>query len=142
MLLVENGTLIDGTGAAPIPNASVLVDGNVIKAVGSKIEVPADVARIDAQGGTILPGFIDTHVHVMIEGAELMNYMVSPFSLNFYKAITYLRRSLDAGITSVRDAGGADLGVKQAVELGLIEGPRLQISITVMGITGGHVGFG
>jgi imidazolonepropionase-like amidohydrolase len=58
--------------------------------------------------------------------------------MRFYRAMYYLRRTLDAGITSVRDAGGTDLGVKQAVEKGMIEGPRLQISVAPLGITGGH----
>jgi imidazolonepropionase-like amidohydrolase len=61
-----------------------------------------------------------------------------PFSMNFYKAAHHMRRTLDAGITTVRDAGGTDLGVKQSIEQGLIAGPRMQISISVLGITGGH----
>jgi imidazolonepropionase-like amidohydrolase len=67
--------------------------------------------------------------------------MQMPFSLHFFKAINYLRNTLNAGITTVRDAGGADLGLKQAVDQGIIAGPRLQISITVLGITGGHIDY-
>jgi len=62
----------------------------------------------------------------------------TPFSLNFFNSVRNMRRTLDAGITSVRDAGGADRGVKQAVETGVVPGPRMQISITALGITGGH----
>jgi imidazolonepropionase-like amidohydrolase len=71
----------------------------------------------------------------------LMKVATTPFSMNFYLAIGYLRRTLDAGITSVRDAGGADLGLKRALEGGLIDGPRLQISIVPLSITGGHLDF-
>lgn len=140
--LIHNGTLIDGNGGAPILNAAVLVEGNVIKAVGSvnaiRQAVNGPVNEINANGSAILPGFIDTHVHVMLEGVNIARDMQAPFSLKFYRAIAHLRRTLDAGITSVRDAGGADLGVKQAVESGLIAGPRMQISISALSITGGH----
>lgn len=140
--LIHNGTLIDGNGGTPILNAAVLVEGNIIKAVGSANAVRqaanGPIAEINANGGFILPGFIDTHVHVMLEGVNIARDMQAPFSLKFYRAIAHLRRTLDAGITSVRDAGGADLGVKQAVESGLIAGPRMQISISALSITGGH----
>ncbi len=140
--LIHNGTLIDGNGGTPILNAAVLVEGNIIKAVGSANAVRqaanGPIAEINANGGAILPGFIDTHVHVMLEGVNIARDMQAPFSLKFYRAIAHLRRTLDAGITSVRDAGGADLGVKQAVESGLIAGPRMQISISALSITGGH----
>ena len=138
--LIRNGTLIDGTGAEPLPDAAVLLEDNRIRAVGPvrAIQVPGGVAEIDAQGGFILPGFIDTHVHLMLEGFNIPQMMATPFSFNFYKAIEHMRRTVEAGVTSVRDAGGADLGVKQAVEQGLVLGPRVQISITPLTITGGH----
>jgi imidazolonepropionase-like amidohydrolase len=75
---------------------------------------------------------------MMFEIRPLPERVTTPFSLNFYKAIAHMRATLDAGVTTVRDAGGADLGVKTAIEQGLVEGPRMQISITVLGITGGH----
>ena len=139
--LIHNGTLIDGNGRSPLKNAAVLVQGNKITAVGRKDDIVLpndDITMIDARGGTILPGLIDTHVHIMFEGMNIPQMMTTPFSLNFYKAQRYMRRTIDAGITSVRDAAGADLGVKQAIEQGYIVGPRLQISITALSITGGH----
>ena len=138
--LFENGALIDGNGGAPLANAAVLVEDNRIVRVGPRagMDVPADITVIDAQGGVILPGFIDTHVHIMIEGINIPTMMTSPFSLKFYEAARHMRNTIDAGITSVRDAGGADVGVKQAVEQGMVVGPRLQISITALSITGGH----
>jgi len=138
--LIKNATLIDGTGADPVVNQSLLIRENVIESISSEELTGADVV-IDAAGAPILPGLIDTHVHVMLEGVDLIKVMTTPFSLNFYQAAQYLRRTLDAGITSVRDAGGADLGVKMAVEKGLVEGPRMQISITPLSTTGGHVDF-
>ena len=139
--LIHNGTLVDGRGGPPIPGAAVLLQDNKIIAAGAKgdLALPdVEIQQIDAGGGTMLPGLIDTHVHVMLEGVKLDRDLVTPFSLRFYNAIHYLRRTLEAGITSVRDAGGADVGTKQALESGLIEGPRLQISVSVLSITGGH----
>ncbi len=139
--LVRNGTLIDGNGGTPIKNGAVLIEDNKIRGVGSadSIRLPnANFTEIDAKGGTILPGLIDTHVHLMMEITNPVKAMQTPFSMHFYKSVQYMRRTLDAGITTVRDAGGADLGVKQAVEQGVVAGPRMQISITVLGITGGH----
>ncbi len=138
---IHNGTLIDGNGGTPLADAAILIQNDRIQAVGRSTEVHAPngaVTRIDAQGGTILPGFIDTHVHLMFEGFDIPRMLTRPFSMNFYRAIEHMRRTIDAGVTTVRDAGGADLGVKQSVEEGLIVGPRMQISITALSITGGH----
>jgi imidazolonepropionase-like amidohydrolase len=74
----------------------------------------------------------------MFEGVDLVKLVTTPFSYQFYEAIDGFRRTIEAGVTTVRDAGGADLGVKQAVEQNLIVGPRLQISISMLSITGGH----
>jgi imidazolonepropionase-like amidohydrolase len=138
--LIRNGVLIDGTGAEPVENGAVLVEDGKIAAVGPVQSLPQrdGVEEIDAQGGYILPGLIDTHVHVMSEVADLVALMQQPFSFMFYQSIQYLARTLECGVTSVRDAGGADAGVKKAVEEGVIAGPRMQISISVLSTTGGH----
>ncbi|MFN2201061.1 MAG: amidohydrolase family protein [Caldilineaceae bacterium] len=140
-ILLHNATLIDGRGGSPVPNAAVLIEDNRIIAAGPNAQVrrPAgDISEIDAQGGWILPGLIDTHVHIMLQGVNIERDLQTPFSMRFYNAVNYMRRTLDAGITTVRDAGGADLGAKMAVETGVVAGPRMQISISVLTITGGH----
>ena len=139
--LIRNGTLIDGTGSAPLPDAGVLITENLIRAVGpvGSLNLPdSTVKEINAAGGYILPGLVDTHVHLTLEGVNIARDMVTPFSLRFYKSVQYMRRTLEAGITSVRDAGGSDAGIKQAVEEGVVLGPRMQISITPLTMTGGH----
>lgn len=139
--LIRNGALIDGNGGAPLPNAAVLIEDSRIRAVGpaNSLSLPnASLSEIDANGGFILPGFIDTHVHLMLEGVNIARDMIMPFSMRFFNAVKYMRNTIEAGVTSVRDAGGADAGVKQAVETGVVLGPRMQISITVLTITGGH----
>ncbi|MDP2480388.1 MAG: amidohydrolase family protein [Candidatus Palauibacterales bacterium] len=146
LTLIHHGTLIDGTGTGPVPDAALLVEDGRIVACGPASAVRAsasgeEVREIDAGGGWIVPGFIDCHVHLMFEVDDLMRLLATPYSLTYYQAIDYMRKTLDAGVTTVRDAGGADLGVRTAVERGLVEGPRMQISITALTTTGGHLDF-
>jgi imidazolonepropionase-like amidohydrolase len=139
--LIHNGTLIDGNGGVPRGQTAVLIKDNTFHAIGHKndIRLPdREISYIDAQGGHILPGLIDTHVHFIFEGVNIPKLMNTPFSKTYYEALPRMERTLNAGITSVRDAGGVDLGMKQAVEEGIVLGPRMQISISVLSITGGH----
>ncbi|MGE8203418.1 amidohydrolase family protein [Heyndrickxia sp. NPDC080065] len=139
--LVKNGTLIDGNGGVPIQDAAVLIKDNRIEQVGKldDINLPnEDVEVIDAENGYILPGFIDTHVHMMMEFTDIRKSLATPFSYRFYQAIEYMKKTINAGVTSVRDAGFTDVGVKEAVENGLVLGPRMQVSINPLTITGGH----
>ncbi|GIG58641.1 hydrolase [Longispora fulva] len=132
--LIHGGVVFDGTGAAPFP-ADVVVEGDTIVDVG--VGLDGDVA-VDATGHTLLPGFFDCHVHVMFSGVDYLKGLARPFSLPFYESVHNLRATLECGITSVRDAGGADLGVKEAVRRGLVAGPRMQISVNALSQTGGH----
>ena len=137
---ITNGTLIDGNGGEPVKNAAVLLNGNKIEAAGKATEItpPPNAAVVDAQGGFILPGFIDTHVHMMMEYGKLEERLTTPFSYQFYQAIQYMRKTIDAGVTTVRDAGFTDAGVKKAVEDKIVVGPRMQVSIIPLTTTGGH----
>jgi imidazolonepropionase-like amidohydrolase len=138
---IHNGTLIDGNGGAPLNNAGILIRGQEIVASGyeDSIKLPQEkIRRIDAQGGYILPGFIDVHAHLMLDGFMLEDNVFTPLSYYFYKAAQNLKKTLNAGITTVRDAGMADFGVKQALEEHLIPGPRLQICVMPLSISGGH----
>ncbi|WP_436664261.1 amidohydrolase family protein [Alicyclobacillus acidoterrestris] len=140
-LLVKNATVIDGNGGEPQVGVSILVKDERIQQIGlnEDIEIPnEDVTTVDATGTYALPGLIDTHVHLMMEVGNLAKRLNEPFSLRFFHAKQYMERTIEAGVTTVRDAGGADLGVKTAVEQGLVVGPRMQISITPLTITGGH----
>ncbi|MEZ7173316.1 amidohydrolase family protein [Sporosarcina sp. OR05] len=138
--IIRNGLLIDGNGGEPKQHHIVVIEGNTIRYVGEEASFLAtgEEVIIDAQGGAILPGFIDTHVHMMMEFSPIAERLATPFSYMYYKAAQYLKATLDAGVTSVRDALGTDLGVKKAVDDGLIPGPRLQLSINALTITGGH----
>ena len=132
--LFTGGQVFDGTGAAPA-SADVVVEGGYVVDVGPGLD--GDVA-VDCTGTTVLPGLIDCHVHVMITDVDSLRMAYTPFSYSFYEAARNLQLTLAAGITTVRDAGGADLGVKKAVDDGLVVGPRMQISVGPLSITGGH----
>ena len=137
--ILTSGAVFDGTGSAPSPGTVVIEDG-FIAAVGDDVDVNAwpgaDV--VDLGGRTVLPGLIDCHVHAVFSGMDVLKLAQEPFSYQFYAAQQNLARTLDLGVTTVRDAGGSDLGMKQATEEGLIDGPDLHIAISILGQTGGH----
>lgn len=137
-LFIKNVNLIDGTGSELISNTNVLVEGGRFKSIGADVSEAGDAEVLDGQGQYMLPGMIDAHVHMMVEFKPLEERLVTPFSYNFYAAMEYLNRTLDAGVTTVRDALGSDLGLKKAIEDGLVKGPRMQISVNALTITGGH----
>jgi imidazolonepropionase-like amidohydrolase len=128
------GRVFDGTGAALSEADIVIADGRIVE-IGTSLDGDEEV---DCAGKAILPGFFDCHVHVTSSGVDLLAALNKPFSYGYYEAVVNLRRTLDTGITTVRDAGGADLGVKEAVDNGLIEGPRMKIAVTILSQTGGH----
>jgi imidazolonepropionase-like amidohydrolase len=128
------GLVFDGSGSEPA-SADVVVEDGLIVEVGSGLDGDRTV---DCAGSTLLPGLFDCHVHVTVSSTSLLHRVQTPFSYQFYEAARNLERTLALGITTVRDAAGADLGIKQAVDDGLIPGPRLQISIGLISQTGGH----
>ncbi len=130
----HGGFVFDGTGTDPSPADVSVEDGRIVD-VGPRLD--GDEA-VDLGGRTLLPGLFDTHVHVVLDSVDTWRVMNQPFSLRFYIAARNLATTLRSGITSIRDAGGADLGMKEAVATGLIPGPRMQISLTMLSQTGGH----
>jgi len=130
--LFSGGQVFDGNDFG---TGDVVVEAGRVVDVGTGLDGDQVV---DCAGATVLPGLIDTHVHVMFSGIDLMRAIQQPFSYAFYEAARNLEATIAAGVTTVRDAGGADLGVKQAVEHGLVTGPRMQIAITILSQTGGH----
>jgi len=132
--IFRGARVFDGTGSEPA-RADVVVDEGRIVDVGSGLDGDESV---ELDGRTILPGFFDCHTHVTISHVDLWRAAQQPFSLAFYQAAHNLAATLRIGITSIRDAGGADLGIRQAVDDGLIAGPRMQISLIMLSQTGGH----
>lgn len=133
--LLTNGMVFDGTGAGPTV-ADVVIEAGTIIDVGPGLD--GDDA-IDCTEHLVTPGLFDCHVHFMVDGDfSASTHIGTPFSLPFFQAVDRMERTLACGITTVREAGGADLGVKQARDLGLVRGPRMQLSIAILSQTGGH----
>jgi imidazolonepropionase-like amidohydrolase len=137
-ILFEGGLVFDATGDEPEPPkpADIVIEDDRILEVGPGLDGDES---IDCSGRTLIPGLFDCHTHVMVSSNfDLWKMAQTPFSLQFFEAARNLEATLATGITTVREAGGADLGVKTAVENGLVNGPRMQISITMISQTGGH----
>ncbi|MBW1811848.1 MAG: amidohydrolase family protein [Deltaproteobacteria bacterium] len=135
---IKAGLLIDGQGGDPIEDAVLLIEGNTITTAGpaASINIPAGAKITDAAGKTMMPGLIDVHVHVTSMSVDLEQRLNTPKAVSYYHAANNLKRTLNAGFTTVRDAGGADAGIRHALEIGLISGPRLVVSGSI-GHTGG-----
>lgn len=148
--LLHNATLIDGTGADPMPAAAVLVEDARIVWAGPAAQAdtagtapPADAVRIDIGGHTICPGFFDCHVHFGLPGAVTspLERALRPPSYEYFELIARLGVTLRNGVTTVRDLMGIDAGVRDAVAAGLVEGPRLLVAINMLSQSGGHADF-
>jgi len=133
-VVFSGGRVFDGTGAAPADGDVAIEDGRIV-AVGSGLD--GDQA-VDCAGRTVLPRLFDSHVHLMASSLDVMRNLQTPFSYAFFEAVRNMRTTLELGITTVRDAAGADLGLKQAQADGLVAGPRMLISLVMLSQTGGH----
>jgi imidazolonepropionase-like amidohydrolase len=133
-VLYSGARVFDGSGADPAEADIVVEDGRIVD-IGRDLDGDEEV---DLAGQTVLPGLFDCHTHVFLSRFDAWKMLQTPFSYRFYEAARNLQATLATGITSIRDAGGADLGIKEAVADGLIAGPRMQISLSMLSQTGGH----
>lgn len=145
-LVVRGGTVIDGTGEGVLHEGTVIAHDGRITWVGPASDAPdigGPYQEIDARGGTVLPGFIDVHVHMVMpgEGADPAQVIDRPPHFGYYAVLPNLRATLDAGVTTVRDLAGVDAAVQKAVDDGLVDGPRLVIAYRALSPTGGHGDF-
>jgi len=137
-MLFRNLELLDPDNDEVRGGHEVLVEGGIIKDVSAK-PIRADNATvIDCGKRTLMPGLIDSHVHVCLSEVYIRQLENIPLTLMTARAIDLMRGMLNRGFTTVRDTGGADWGIKAAVEQGLVPGPRLFIAGRAIGPTGGH----
>ncbi|WP_433174445.1 amidohydrolase family protein [Actinoallomurus sp. CA-150999] len=137
--------LIDGTGAAPVESTAVVVEDGRFTYVGPEGSRPqVDGATVvDLGGRTLLPGFFDCHVHFLMDSnADFTGRLVTNRpTVTVFERAQRMRDTLHAGVTTARDLGGIDAGYRDAVALGLIDGPRLHVALRLMSHTGGHADF-
>lgn len=137
-VLLRNANLVDGTSPEPRVGVHVLIeDGRIAQVSDTPIEAP-NAHVIDLEGRTLMPGLIDCHVHVIATTADLGANALLPDSLVAARATPILEGMLMRGFTTVRDVGGADRGIQQAVAEGHFVGPRLVICGKALSQTGGH----
>ncbi len=151
LTVIRAGTLIDGVSNSARRDQVIIVRGNVIAEVSdaAAAKIPTDATVIDLAHGTVLPGLIDAHTHIFLQGEEpaqggydiqLLKY---PLAFRAARAAVSVRRALEQGFTTLRDvetegAGYGDVGIKQAIEGGYIPGPRLFVSTRAISTTGGY----
>mgnify|MGYP005839681375 FL=1 len=142
--IFRNGKVITGNGEI-IEKGAVAVNDRLITFVGAtkKIRPSKKDALFDVSGKTILPGLIDAHVHLCIDGSPDPMTSLSKDSIPrlTLKAADHARRTLEAGVTTVRDMGGkdyVDLAIRDGIESGLLQGPRMICSGRIVCMTGGH----
>jgi imidazolonepropionase-like amidohydrolase len=143
--------LIDGVSNSPRPNQVIVIRGNRIVEIsdGAAAHIPDGARTIDLSQSTVLPGMIDAHTHIFLQGEvpaqggydiQLLKY---PLAFRAARATVSVRRALEQGFTTLRDvetegAGYGDVGIKQAIEGGYIPGPRLFVSTRAISSTGGY----
>jgi len=137
-ILFRNLNLLDPKWDEPRGGYEVLVEGETIREVSAKPIKSKGAQVVDCGKRTLMPGLIDSHVHVFLTEVNIGHLESIPLTLMTAKASQLMRGMIDRGFTTVRDTGGADWGIKTAVDSGLIPGPRLFISAKAIGPTGGH----
>src|SRR5437762_5925806 len=151
VIVIRAGTLIDGKSDQPRHDQVIIIRGDRIESVSdaSSAKIPASATVIDLSQATVLPGLIDSHTHIFLQGEDPAqggydaNILKYPLSFRAARATVSARRALEQGFTTLRDvetegAGYGDVGIKQAIEGGYIPGPRLFVSTRAISTTGGY----
>ena len=149
--VIRAGSFIDGKSDKPRHDQLIIVHGNRIESVGdaATAKIPAGATVIDLSKATVLPGLIDSHTHIFLQGEDPAqggydaNILNAPLALRAARATVAARRALEQGFTTLRDvetegAGYGDVGIKQAIDQGYIPGPRLFVATRAISTTGGY----
>src|SRR5712692_5865393 len=149
--VIRTGTLIDGKSGEPKKNQVIVIRGNRIESVqdAASAKIPSGAKTIDLSGATVLPGLIDSHTHIFLWGEDPAkggyddNILHAGIALRAARATVAVRSALEQGFTTLRDvetegAGYGDVEIKQAIEDGVIPGPRLFVVTRAISTTGGY----
>jgi len=149
--VIRAGTLIDGKSDKPRRDQVIVIRGNRIESVSdaANAKTPDGATVIDLSQQTVLPGLIDSHTHIFLQGEEPAkggydaNILTAPLAMRAARATVAARRALEQGFTTLRDvetegAGYGDVGIKQAINAGYIPGPRMIVSTRAISTTGGY----
>jgi len=147
--VIKAGSLIDGRSDAPRANQIIVIRGNRIESVGSGTAIPAGATVIDLSNMTVMPGLIDSHTHLFLQGEDPAEggydaqLLKGGIAYRAARATVSAKRALEEGFTTIRDvetegAGYGDIGIKQAVDEGRIPGPRIFASTRAISTTGGY----
>jgi imidazolonepropionase-like amidohydrolase len=146
MIALKAARLFDGISSTAVANGVVLIENGKITSAGSGIAIPAGAEVIDLGDATLLPGFIDCHVHLTAESSENWDRdfrigILRPATEQAFYAAMYAKRTLEAGFTTVRNVGASDfldVGLRNAINAGVAVGPRMLVAGHAIGSTGGH----
>jgi len=141
-IVLTNLKLFDGSGSAPQKGLKVLVVGNKIQDIlEQEADTPEQAHIIDCAGKLLMPGLIDMHWHSMLAGLNQTRALTSPIGYLYYTAAAEAERTLMRGFTTIRDAGGPSFALKNAIDEGLVTGPRIYPSGAMITQTSGHGDF-
>src|SRR5438067_6752649 len=149
-IVLKAARMFDGKSNTLVQNAVVIVQGDKIVDVGANLPVPDGAQVIDLGDATLSPGFMDAHTHITLDYTDFNKRRMEELSLNVaeqtLRATTYARATVEAGFTTVRDVGSrfvasrefVDVALRNAINQGLIVGPRMLVATHGIGATGGH----
>jgi imidazolonepropionase-like amidohydrolase len=146
-ILLRPARLFDGVDPRPHEGWSVLVRGERIEAAGPRLDAPPGARVVDLPGMTLMPGLIEGHSHLFLHPYDETSWddqvLKEPLALRTARAVNHARATLQAGFTTVRDlgtegAGYADVGLKQAIEQGIVPGPRMLVATRAIVATGAY----
>lgn len=140
MQIIRNARIIDGSQDRAADPQDIVIENGVFQEVSDKVSLRCD-NEIDAKNHFVMPGLIDCHVHVIATTADLKANADLPNSLLAYRMMALMKNMISRGFTTVRDLGGADVGIVDAIEEGLLVAPRLVICGKALSQTGGHTDY-